>query len=70
MKIARGGCVPLSCLGQIFFVVKKYAHGHTCDTTHMNVNHRQTSIKIFLKMSFEYYNNVLFFFISMVYLII
>ncbi|CAN6840061.1 unnamed protein product [Brassica oleracea] len=29
-----------------FFVVKKYVHEHTCDTTHMNANHRQASAKL------------------------
>ncbi|CAN7120125.1 unnamed protein product [Brassica rapa subsp. narinosa] len=29
-----------------FFVVKKYVHEHTCDTTHMKANHRQASAKL------------------------
>ncbi|CAN6837428.1 unnamed protein product [Brassica oleracea] len=29
-----------------FFVVKKYVHEHTCDTTHRNANHRQASAKL------------------------
>ncbi|XP_013615593.1 PREDICTED: uncharacterized protein LOC106321929 [Brassica oleracea var. oleracea] len=28
-----------------FFVVKKYVHEHTCDTTHRNANHRQASAR-------------------------
>ncbi|CAE6074247.1 unnamed protein product [Arabidopsis arenosa] len=29
-----------------FFVVKKYCHEHTCDTTHRNANHRQATAKL------------------------
>ncbi|KAL0715629.1 hypothetical protein Bca4012_064951 [Brassica carinata] len=29
-----------------FFVVKKYVHDHTCDTTHRKANHRQASAKL------------------------
>ncbi|XP_033143358.1 uncharacterized protein LOC117132665 [Brassica rapa] len=29
-----------------FFVVKKYVHEHTCDTTHRKANHRQASAKL------------------------
>ncbi|CAF1907805.1 unnamed protein product [Brassica napus] len=29
-----------------FFVVKKYVHEHTCDTTHRNANHRQASANL------------------------
>ena len=46
VTIAHGGCVPPSYLVQIFFVVKKYVHEHTCATTHKNANHRQASSKL------------------------
>ncbi|CAN6812229.1 unnamed protein product, partial [Brassica oleracea] len=37
----------LQCLlYEDFFVVKKYVHEHTCDTTHRNDNHRQASAKL------------------------
>ncbi|CAN6883461.1 unnamed protein product [Brassica oleracea] len=37
----------LQCLlYEDFFVVKKYVHEHTCDTTHRNANHRQASAKL------------------------
>ncbi|CAN7092263.1 unnamed protein product [Brassica rapa subsp. narinosa] len=29
-----------------FFVIKKYVHEHTCDTTHRKANHRQASAKL------------------------
>ncbi|KAL0696234.1 hypothetical protein Bca4012_063414 [Brassica carinata] len=29
-----------------FFVVKKYVHDHTCDTTHRKANHRQASAQL------------------------
>ncbi|CAN6980340.1 unnamed protein product [Brassica oleracea var. botrytis] len=29
-----------------FFVVKKYVHEHTCDTTHRKANHKQASAKL------------------------
>ncbi|CAN6974234.1 unnamed protein product [Brassica rapa subsp. trilocularis] len=48
-------CVDENCMWRMramklplpdFFVVKKYVHEHTCDTTHRNANHRQASAKL------------------------
>ncbi|XP_019095110.1 PREDICTED: uncharacterized protein LOC104757102 [Camelina sativa] len=49
------GCVHDKCswkmratrvLSSEFFVVKKYCHEHSCDTTHRNANHRQATAKL------------------------